>query len=254
MAESRAPGLRTQIILALAGLMALAFLPLFFAVASLARATLRDAREDAARSLGRAVAAHIADADRDGRLGVLQRRLDSHVGQEGVEAVIVYDGAGRVIAEAGESAELQLMEAPHHPYGEASRTVRGTFGRALDVVVPEGEHAIVARVRTDDTAAQAAPLVRLVALYMIIFALALLVFAYFALTRLIVNPVDALVHAADRVVDARAAISLPRTGPREIVELGSSLAAMTARVAKEQEALRQKVEELTRTTRRLTET
>ena len=33
MAESRAPGLRTQIILALAGLMALAFVPLFFAVA-----------------------------------------------------------------------------------------------------------------------------------------------------------------------------------------------------------------------------
>ncbi len=254
MAESRAPGLRTQIILALAGLMALAFVPLFFAVASLARATLRDAREVAAQSLGRAVAAHVGEADRWENPDVVRQRLESHVGQEGVAAVVVYDQAGRLLAQAGDPLELARMEPPHHPYGESARTVRGAFGRALEVVVPEGEHAIVARVRTDDAAAQAAPLIRLVALYMIIFALALLVFAYFALTRLIVKPVDALVHAADRVAGARVAITVPRSGPREIVELGASLQAMTVRLAREQEAMRSKVDELTRTTVRLTET
>jgi signal transduction histidine kinase len=252
--ESRAPGLRTQIILALAGLMVLAFVPLFFAVASLARATLRDVREEAARSLGRAVAAHVGEADRWEDPEALQRRLDSHVGEEGVAAIVVYDAVGQLVAEAGDERELARMSRPSQPYGEASRTVHGEFGRALDLVVPEGDRVVVARVRTDDSAAQAAPLVRLVALYMTIFALALLVFAYFALTRLIVNPVDALVHAADRVVESRTAITLPRSGPREIVELGSSLQAMTARVLKEQEALRKKVDELTRTTTRLTET
>jgi signal transduction histidine kinase len=234
--------------------MAVFFALLFFAVASLARATLRDVREDAAQSLGRAVAAHVAEADRWENADILQQRLESNVGQEGVAAIVVFDATGAVLAAAGEPRELALIEAPRRPYGEASRTVRGAFGRALDVVVPEGEHAVVARLATDDTAAQAAPLVRLVALYMIIFALALMVFVYFSLTRLIVNPVDALVRAADRVVGARVAINMPRSGPREIVELGASLTAMTVRVAREQEKMRLKVDELTATTKRLTET
>ncbi len=254
VAESHAPGLRTQIIVALAVLMALAFVPLYFAVASLARATLRDARQESAQALGRAVAAHVGEADRWENAEVVRQRLESHVGQEGVAAIAVFDQAGHLIAAAGEPAEVLLMAAPSHPYGESARTVRGTFGRALEVVVPEGEHAIVTRVRTDDTVAQAAPLVRLVGLYMVIFALALLVFTYLALTRLIVKPVDALVRGADRVASARVIIDLPRSGPREILELASSLHAMTLRLAREQEAMRSKVEELTNTTTRLTET
>lgn len=254
MAESRALGLRTQIVLALAGLMALAFVPLYFAVASLARATLRDVREAAALSLGRAVAAHVGEADRWENVDVVRQRLESHVGQEGVAAIVVYDHAGNLLAQGGEPLELALIHAPLLPYGESSRMVHGPFGRALEIVVPEGEHAIVTHVRTDDSAAQAAPLVRLVALYMGVFALALLVFAYFALTRLIVKPVDALVHAADRVASARVAIHLPRGGPREIVELASSLQAMTVRLAHEQGAMRSKVDELTHATTQLTDT
>jgi len=234
--------------------MAFAFLPLFFAVASLSRATLREAREESAQSLGRAVAAHVGEVDRGANADVVRQRLESHVGQEGVAAIAVYDDKGSLLAQAGDAEELALIQAPPHPYGESARTVRGAFGRALEVVVPEGDHAIVTHVRTDDTAAQAAPLVRLVALYMITFALALLVFAYFALTRLIVRPVDALVHAADRVVGTRLAIHLPRGGPREITELATSMQAMTLRLAQEQEAMHAKVEELTRTTKRLTET
>lgn len=240
--------------LALAVLMALAFLPLFFAVASLTRATLREARGQSAQSLGRAVAAHVGEADRWGSPDLLRQRLESHVGQEGVAAVAVYDQSGSLVAQAGEPAEIALMTAPRLPYGESAHTVRGTFGRELEVVVPEGEHAVVARVRTDDTAAQAAPLVRMVALYMVIFALALLVFAYFALTRLIVKPMDALVRAADKVASARVIIDVPRSGPGELLDLAASLHAMTVRLAREQEAMRSKVDELTRTTKRLTET
>src|SRR5258708_34807387 len=60
------PGLRLQIVLALAGLMLLAFVPLFFAVASLTRATVLDARERAARVFGRALAVHLAGAQAEG--------------------------------------------------------------------------------------------------------------------------------------------------------------------------------------------
>ncbi len=74
------PGLRLQIVLALAGLMLLAFVPLFFAVASLARATVLSAREQSARVLGRAIAAHVADAHAGGAPGAVAHALDWHSG------------------------------------------------------------------------------------------------------------------------------------------------------------------------------
>ena len=55
------PGLRLQIILALAGIILVAYVPLFFAIAQVTRGTSIAYRVDAARSLGRAVAAHVAD-------------------------------------------------------------------------------------------------------------------------------------------------------------------------------------------------
>jgi two-component system NtrC family sensor kinase len=254
VAGSRAPGLRTQIVLALAGLMLLAFVPMFFAVASLTRATLRGVREQAARALGRAVAAHVADANKTGDIALLRRRLESDVGQGGVEAVAIYDAGGHLLAQAGDADELGAMRPPALPYGEAAVTVRGTNGRALDVVVPEGGAVVVARLRTDDDADQAAPLVRLVALYMTTFAFALLVFAYFALTRLIVRPIEALARAADRVASGARTLHVPRAGAHEVVELGQSVQAMTAHLIADDAALRTRLEELTLTTKHLTET
>jgi signal transduction histidine kinase len=84
------------------------------------------------------------------------------------------------------------------------------------------------------------------------FALALLVFAYFALTRLIVRPVEALVGAADKVASGARVLQVPRAGARELAELGASLQAMIARLAADESKLRTKVDELTRTTERLT--
>ena len=51
------PGLRLQIVLALAGIILVAYVPLFFAIAQVTRATSQSYREDSARSIGRAVAA-----------------------------------------------------------------------------------------------------------------------------------------------------------------------------------------------------
>jgi signal transduction histidine kinase len=234
--------------------MVLAFVPLFFAVASLTRVTLREIRDDAARALGRVVASEIGEASLAHDASLLESRLSSEVGEQGVTAIAVYDSAGRRIASAGDPAELRAMHAPPLPSGESTATVHGASGRALDIVVPEGDGAVVARLRTDDDTDRAAPLVRLVALYMITFALALLVFAYFALTRLIVRPLEGLVRAADRVASARTVLDVPRSGARELQELGVSVQAMTARLIADEETLQKKVLELTQTTQRLTET
>jgi signal transduction histidine kinase len=74
-----------------------------------------------------------------------------------------------------------------------------------------------------------------------------------ALTRLIVRPVEALASATDRVASGSRKLQVPRSGARELVELSASVEAMTERLLAEERKLRSKVDELTETTRRLTE-
>jgi two-component system, NtrC family, sensor kinase len=256
--KRRGPGLRVQILLALAGVMLVAYVPLFFAVAELARATSLAYREDAARSLGRAVAAHIADV-RASSPASLDRTIASHVGDGGAIAVVVFDH-GQIIARGGPPAEIERLHVVASPYGEAVTRVVSTSGRALDIVVPtldtngEIEGMVLVRVRTEDDPARTAQVVRGIALYMTVFALALLVFAYIALTRAIVRPIEKLASSADRVASGGRDLDVPSAGAREIAELGSSVREMAARLLTEEKALRSKVDELTATTKRLGET
>jgi two-component system, NtrC family, sensor kinase len=228
--ESRAPGLRLQILLALGVLMVLAFVPLFFAVASLARATLSGVRERAARIEARVIAAHVIDSGPD--RAAMESAAREHVTRDGAEEVRVFDSDGALLA----SAAASVHDA-----------------RSVEVTVPRGSRSVLVRMRVEEEAARAAPLVGLVALYMTTFALALVTFAYFALTRLIVKPIDGLVRAADRVASGARSLRVPRAGARELAELGASMQTMTAHLIAEEEKLKAKVEELTQTTKRLTE-
>lgn len=248
------PGLRLQIVLALAGLMLLAFVPLFFAVASLTRATVLGAREDAARAVGRSLAAHLADAARDGD-GALRAALRQAV-VDGTADGLCVAAPGAAPACDGPAANLPAMagRAARGDAGEAVEVVRGARGRAFQVVSRAGGATVVTRMALDAEAGRGLPLVRLVALYMIVFALALIVFAYFALTRLIVRPVEQLVDAADRVANGARTLRVPRHGARELVELGASVQTMAERLIAEEANLILKVEELTDATRRLTDT
>jgi signal transduction histidine kinase len=246
--------LRLQIVLALAGLMVLAFVPLFFAVASLARLTLLTAREQSARTIGRAIATHVADARASGGPAALERALGEHSDSEGVDAVCVFAGNGSRLACSGAPQEIEALGRPPHGTSESSTVVREGGRRVLEIVSPAQEMTVVLRVRLEGDADRGTPLVRLVALYMSVFALALLVFAYFALTRLIVRPVDQLVGAADRVASGARTLHVPRRGARELVELSTSVQAMAEKLIAEEATLLLKVDELTETTRRLTQT
>lgn len=253
-ARRTGPGLRVQILLALAGVILVAYVPLFFAIAQVARATSLSYREESARALGRAVAAHTSDLVRVDPTGV-SRMLTSHVGDGGALAIAVYDREGHVFASAGEGPELAALHAPSKPYGEATTRTRTRTGkRSLDVVLPAGEGAVLVRVRTEEDAARTAGLVRGIALYMGVFALALLVFAYIALTRAIVKPIEQLARAADQVASGARSFALPPSAAREIGDLGASVRSMATRLRAEEQAMRAKVEELTATTRRLGET
>ena len=257
MSEGRtrsAPGLRLQILLALAGVMLVAYVPLFFAIAQVTRGLSLAYREDAARSLGRAVAAHVAGV-RVTDPPALDRTISSHVGDGGALAIGVYGPGGDVVATSGPASEVATLRPPPRPYGEAADRVMTPSGRAVDVVLPSGsDGAVLVRIRAEDDPARTGQLVRGIALYMSVFALALLVFAYIALTRAIVRPVEQLARAADRVASGARDLDVPSSGAREVAELGSSLRAMTARLLQEERALRGKIDELTATTKRLGET
>jgi len=244
-------GLRVQIVLALAGLMLLAFVPLFFAVASLTRATMLGAREHAALALGHAIAVQVADARARGGPSEVERELDVCARSGDIDAACAFGADGSRIACAGSPAAARALRAPQG-LGESAEIARGTAGRAVEIATHVGDLSVVTRLRAEGASDDGSRLVRLVAFYMATFALALLVFAYFVLTRLIVRPVEQLVDAADRVANGARTLRVPRIGARELIDLGASVQAMAERLIREEAALILKVEELTQTTTRLT--
>jgi signal transduction histidine kinase len=252
--DARQAGLRLQIVLALAGLMLLAFVPLFFAVASLTRATVLGAREQSARALGRAIAAHVADARGQPDPRAVGRALEGHAGWDSVDSICVFGPEGERLACAGSPDGASDMRAPPKDAAETATLVRGRAGRALEVLSPTGDVIVVTRVLLDEGSDRGAALVRLVALYMLTFALALSVFAYFGLTRLIVRPIEHLVAAADRVASGARTLRVPRSGASELIELGTSVQSMAEKLISEEAKLLLKVEELTETTTRLRQT
>lgn len=246
-------GLRLQLLLALGALLVLAFVPLFIAVASLARATMQGVRESSAKALGRSVATLVLEAKETRRPDELTPLLEAQLGLGGVAAIGVYSRGKRVLWAGEETAASALPERTG--IDERSQTIATAEGTALLVLVPdarrgEGE-AVAVVLRTDPTTVPVGPLVRLVALYTGLVGLALLVFAYFAMTRLVVRPVLALSMEAARVAEGGRSLAIPTTGARELSELGASLARMTTALRAEEAALRDKVTALEKARREL---
>lgn len=246
------PGLRLQILLLLGGVLVLAFVPLFFAVATYTRFTLQEVRASAARSLGRAVAGQIAEARRDRAQGDLSSLLRAQLGEGGVEAIGVYDTNGIEVLRVAEYAAAALP-AKVDAQKEAARKVTTDRGEALLVVLPDAQGAVATLLRTDEASAKVEPLIPLVGLYMGLIGLTVLLLAYFALTRFIVRPLDAMSRAAERVATGARRFDLRAKGARELVDLGQSLHTMTQKLLDEERALRNKIEEVEQATRRLKE-
>src|SRR5207253_1816436 len=125
------------------------------------------------------IALHVADAMRSGDAEVI-RAVDAHVASGDADALCVFDARGTRVAAAGKPNLVRgiTMRAP--PHVEVTR-IDGV--RIFDMSVAAGDATLAVRLRADEGEG-GAPLVRLVALYMTVFALALIVFTYFALTRL----------------------------------------------------------------------
>ncbi len=244
------PGLRLQILLLLGALLLLAFLPLFFAVATYTSVSLRRSQEAHARALGRAIADHVTEVRAQRGPKELQQLLARTAQSAEILGIAIYDSGGLPVAQAGQP--LSLNDALLSARAPSVTEVKAEQGRALAVVVPTPRGTVATLVRSESTSSAA--LVRLLALYTGVVALVLLVMSYFALTRLIVRPLDALSQAAERVASGARRLDVPRSGVRELSELGSSFRTMTERLLAEEESLRRKIAEVERTTRSLQET
>jgi hypothetical protein len=180
-------GIRAQLLMAMAALLVLAFAPLFFAISSLARASFTQSWDRSARSLGRAIAGHVSEARKVRPEHELRSLLEAQLGED-VGAIALYDPAGALSLGVGVGGLPDAVE----PAREVVRHTTSERGIAMVVVIPSEHGAVAALLHTDPSAVRVAPLVQLVALYIGLLGLALLVFSYFVLTRIVVTPVEGL--------------------------------------------------------------
>lgn len=226
----------------LAALLALAFVPLIYAITHLVRAGFTQTWERDARSLGRAIAAHVSEARTHRSPDELDALLEAQLGN-GVGAIGVYDASGQLTKRAGAETAAFLPESVV-PRREEVREVTTSRGRALVVLVPSTTGVVGALLHADPAAARVGPLVQLIALYMGILGLGLLFVAYIMMTRVVVGPIEQLSRGAGKVAEGARELRVPARGGRELVDLGASLATMTAKLRAEEEQLRSSVAEL----------
>jgi two-component system NtrC family sensor kinase len=249
----KAFGIRVQIVLALSGLLALAFVPLFVAVASLTSASMQSAREASARSIGRAVAAQIEEARSSRSPADLESLLGAEIGAGGVAALGVYDERGVATHRVGDLRAKGALPKTVATGEEKTLQIATSYGPAALVVIPGPRGAVAAILRTDEDTSRGAPLLRLLGLYTGLFALALLTFAYIALTRLILRPLDAISAAARRVATGGRTFDVKETGPAEMRGLANSLSNMTAKLRADEQRMRDQIDELERRAQKLRE-
>ncbi|MDQ2644049.1 MAG: HAMP domain-containing histidine kinase [Myxococcota bacterium] len=224
-------GLRLRILVLLGALLVVSFVPLYFAVATYTSLAFRQVRSTDAELLARVLAARLLEPGI-----VLERALDKECRAVECLALAVYAADGRVLAERGEQALLE-----------------GDSPRALRVSARSRRGSVVLVLPNNERSMLATPLFRLLGLYTLLVALALLVLSYFALTRLIVRPLDQLTRSAERVAGGARRWTLPQTSVPELEQLGRSLGTMTEKLIREEELLRWKISEVESATRDLKE-
>jgi signal transduction histidine kinase len=236
--------------------MVLGFVPLHYAVATYSAVTLQRLQHQHAKTLGRSIAEDLrvapAGESRASSASALQARVAEKAKTEGVLAVAVYGADAEPVHAAGDLSTLTGFDP--RPRDERGELVYLSGGSRLAVVVPGSPPhvtSVAIVMRTDPESAGVTPLVGLLGLYTSLIALALLLAAYFALTVLIVRPLDALAHAADRFASGNRQLEAPLAGAHELQRLGVSLNTMTERLVGDEIALRKKVEEVERATSEL---
>lgn len=219
-------GLRLQILLSLGALLGLGFVPLYFAISTYTQIAVARSRAESAQRLASATAEWIS------------RAPESAVKSDHLlpfEAMAEYSADGlritrRVGAASGALPALWSRDPDRTATAWAVGRAQSDAHKVLVLVDPG---------RPDQQALQ-----RLLAFYMALIAAALVVGVYFTITAWIIRPLDQFSRATTRFGSATHRLQLPTPRSREFALLAESLGEMTSKLAAEQSALVQKVEEL----------
>lgn len=246
-------GLRSQLLALFAGLAAAFLAPVYFTGASASRALLHAGRDDAARGLGRAVAAHVEEVARHGDRAAVQRALSLHSGPGGVLAGRVTDHRGALLAETGHAGPDAAPDTvPTSREHTRNAILDGHRVVLLDLPLRTVDVHLALDAEVDERRAD--PVARLLALLAALFAAGLAFFTWILLGRLFVRPLDALVGNAEKIAaGARTFAPIP-TGTAETETLAASLRTMSLSLFAKEKALQDKVRELGEATLRLSET
>ena len=225
--------------------MVLSYVPLFFATSTYTRLGLEQLQRENAIKLGRSVAGHLSvlrqQTEKENFLHLARAQIES----DSVHALSILDPSGNPEALFGELELFKSISAESgFAHQEEIRRISTPIGGAVLVFEPSPEGGIAAIVRVDKEVTRADSLARMMALYMVMGALALLATAYFALTRWIVRPILELERGANRVAAGGHRLEPLKGVPRELANLSSRLGQMTGLLREEEETLRAKVDEL----------
>ena len=216
-------GLRAQIVLALALLFAVSWgLVAFVAVQLTQRARALDELQDVQR-LGRLL-------DEVHARELPQQRFEQLLGQVMVafdlQALKVRDAKGRVV-EAGNNGGRPGLSVPLRRGGRLTLW-----------------HRAARSARSDSLA-------RLLLFYVVFTGGAILLLTYFALTHLIVRPLDQLTRASERLPSASVAAQIPKRSAAEVQRLNAAINDMASKLRAERAAMQRRLRELEETTREL---
>jgi two-component system NtrC family sensor kinase len=222
MASSLRFGLRAQIVVALSVVFVISFALLGTATVRLTQAANAVERARSARLYAGAFAA-VLDANQptdrtrvEALFDALEKRVDLH--------------AIRVIGRDGQ--RYQRGQPPNEPGARVPLAAGGQLTLWL--------------ARSPSRAPL--PLGNLLLFYVSVTGLAVLVLAYFALTHLIVRPLDRLTHSSEALALGAADVSVPERGAAEVARLAAAFNAMAAQLRAEREALERRLHELEQTT------
>ena len=244
-------GLRPRLLLLLGGLLVFAFVPLQLAVSTYTRVTLRQLDDAQARALGQTLGAYVTRSAPRVDARELMAELERGASQSALAAAST-SRAGQSVASFGDASVLAALEAASTSGESLPRVLRVGERRLWATAVPGQSGGTTLLAIDAERASQRAPgLIGMFGLHAFLIAVSLLTAAYFALTRLIVRPLDALSVAAQNVSLGKRRLAAPLSAVRELADLGVSLERMTDRLLAEEESLRGKIAEVERATAEL---
>jgi signal transduction histidine kinase len=219
-------GLRAQIILALLAAFTLSFSALGLIVVQVARRSTELERARRAHTIATAISFALEDDPGHLRAAdTLARRLGGD-----------------------EVAGLALTTAR----GDLLRVGATTGPRSANVVLESGETLSLWLTPLDPDSDS--PLARLLRLYLMITGALIVALTYVLLTRLIVRPVENLTRASEQLAEGARTAQVPVAGAAELARLAVSFNRMAGELRKQKSALEERLNEILRTSKELSET